>query len=165
MHTLSLIDRLVIGSCCWITPAVGERAACFAEPFGWAEAARIAGVLHDIGKLTADFQAYIRGERSSGGDHGTKSARWREGCGTREGGPGLQDQQGHAPAAQPQRGIAAAASAPYRSGLGLSFAMRSARSCSVFASIRSSSVRCIALNTSSRLAASNDRSACASALL
>src|SRR3954452_5968480 len=68
--------------------AVGERAACFAEPFGWAEAARIAGVLHDIGKLTADFQAYIRGERSSGGDHGTKSARWREGCGTREGGPG-----------------------------------------------------------------------------
>src|SRR3954453_13926886 len=51
--------------------AVGERAACFAEPFGWAEAARIAGRLHGIGKLTADFQAYIRGERSSGGDHST----------------------------------------------------------------------------------------------
>src|SRR4051794_19103819 len=75
MHTLSLIDRLVIGSCCWITPAVGERAACFAEPFGWAEAARLAGWLHDIGKLTAEFQAYIRDERNSGGDHSTAGAQ------------------------------------------------------------------------------------------
>ena len=41
--------------------AVGGRAACFAKPFGWAEAARIAGRLHGIGKLTADFQAYIFG--------------------------------------------------------------------------------------------------------
>jgi CRISPR-associated endonuclease Cas3-HD len=55
--------------------AVGGRAACFAKPFRWAEAARIAGRLHGIGKLTADFQAYIRGERSSGCDHSTAGAQ------------------------------------------------------------------------------------------
>ncbi len=55
--------------------AVGVRAAQFAEPFGWAEAARFAGHLHDIGKLSAEFQAYIRSERTSGGDHSTGGAQ------------------------------------------------------------------------------------------
>ena len=55
--------------------AVGNRAAEFAEAFGWKEAARIAGRLHDIGKCSAAFQAYIRGERDRGGDHSSAGAR------------------------------------------------------------------------------------------
>ncbi|MBA3520347.1 MAG: CRISPR-associated endonuclease Cas3'', partial [Rhizobiales bacterium] len=55
--------------------AVGDRAAGFAAPFGWAEAARVAGRLHDIGKCSAAFQAYIRGEQPRGGDHSTAGAR------------------------------------------------------------------------------------------
>ncbi|HUC70432.1 MAG TPA: CRISPR-associated endonuclease Cas3'', partial [Stellaceae bacterium] len=60
--------------------AVGDRAAEFAEAFGWTEAARVAGRLHDIGKCSAAFQAYIRraqenGERIRGPDHSTAGAR------------------------------------------------------------------------------------------
>lgn len=55
--------------------SVGDRAAGFAAPFGWAEAARAVGLLHDIGKCSAAFQAYIRGDRSSGADHSTAGAR------------------------------------------------------------------------------------------
>lgn len=55
--------------------AVGARAAAFAAPFGWREAARLAGHLHDIGKLSREFQAYIRGECASGGDHSSAGAR------------------------------------------------------------------------------------------
>lgn len=55
--------------------AVGAQAAAFAAPFGWREAARLAGHLHDIGKLSREFQAYIRGERASGGDHSSAGAR------------------------------------------------------------------------------------------
>src|SRR5215213_5758152 len=29
----------------------GQRAASFAEPYGWGDAARVAGRLHDIGKV------------------------------------------------------------------------------------------------------------------
>jgi CRISPR-associated endonuclease/helicase Cas3 len=36
--------------------AVGDRAATVAESFGWAEVARVAGLLHDIGKCSSDFQ-------------------------------------------------------------------------------------------------------------
>lgn len=54
--------------------AVGDRAAEFAEAFGWREAARVAGRLHDIGKCSAEFQAYIRGERDRGGDHSSAGA-------------------------------------------------------------------------------------------
>ncbi|HEV2365238.1 MAG TPA: CRISPR-associated helicase Cas3' [Caulobacteraceae bacterium] len=59
---------------------VGQRAASFAEAFGWAEAARVAGRLHDIGKCSAEFQAYIShtGEDSVGArgpDHSTAGAR------------------------------------------------------------------------------------------
>ncbi|MGH7115744.1 MAG: CRISPR-associated endonuclease Cas3'' [Stellaceae bacterium] len=59
---------------------VGDRAAEFAEAFGWKEAARVAGRLHDIGKCSAAFQAYIRrarqgDERTQGPDHSTAGAR------------------------------------------------------------------------------------------
>ncbi len=55
--------------------AVGNRAAEFAAAFGWKEAARVAGRLHDIGKCSAAFQAYIRGERERGGDHSSAGAQ------------------------------------------------------------------------------------------
>ena len=65
--------------------AVGDRAALFAAAFGWAEAARTAGHLHDIGKCSAAFQAYLRqprapdGPRVRGPDHSTAGAleAWR----------------------------------------------------------------------------------------
>ena len=55
--------------------AVGDHAAELAAAFGWGEVARIAGRLHDIGKVSAEFQAYIRGQRPRGGDHSTAGAR------------------------------------------------------------------------------------------
>lgn len=62
--------------------AVAQTAARFGAAFGWANAAEAAGKLHDIGKVSAAFQAYIR--RSSGGgedalarrgDHSSAGAR------------------------------------------------------------------------------------------
>lgn len=66
--------------------AVAARAGEFAGVFGWSEVARLAGTLHDIGKISTEFQAYIRGERSNGGDHSTAGAdlaykRYRHPCG------------------------------------------------------------------------------------
>jgi CRISPR-associated endonuclease/helicase Cas3 len=61
--------------------AVGGRAAAFAAVFGWAEAARAAGQLHDIGKCSAAFQSYITALRDGanvgrrGPDHSTAGAR------------------------------------------------------------------------------------------
>jgi len=55
--------------------AVATLAAEFAGPLGWAEVARLAGRLHDIGKISREFQAYIRNERTSGGDHSSAGAR------------------------------------------------------------------------------------------
>lgn len=56
---------------------VGELAQRFAEPFGWGAAARLAGLLHDIGKASPEFQAYIAAERAEGvrgPDHSTAGA-------------------------------------------------------------------------------------------
>jgi len=61
--------------------AVGQRAAGFAAAFGWSEPARVAGLLHDIGKCSPAFQAYIARpqDEAAGGkrgpDHSTAGAR------------------------------------------------------------------------------------------
>jgi CRISPR-associated endonuclease/helicase Cas3 len=55
--------------------AVGKRAAAFAAPFGCSETARISGHLHDIGKLSREFQEYIRQGRATGGDHSSAGTR------------------------------------------------------------------------------------------
>lgn len=61
--------------------AVGARAAGFAAAFGLAEPARVAGLLHDIGKCSPAFQAYIArpqdegAGKSRGPDHSTAGAR------------------------------------------------------------------------------------------
>lgn len=47
---------------------VASLAAQFAATFDAEELGGIAGRYHDIGKYSAQFQAYLRGERSSGGD-------------------------------------------------------------------------------------------------
>ena len=47
--------------------AVGSRASSFASMFGWAETARVAGMLHDIGKASALFQSYIAQDRADAG--------------------------------------------------------------------------------------------------
>lgn len=66
--------------------AVAECAAKFAAPFGLAQLAHLLGMLHDIGKASPAFQAYIRGDRASGGDHSSAGA-WiaRERYGTATG--------------------------------------------------------------------------------
>jgi CRISPR-associated endonuclease/helicase Cas3 len=63
--------------------AVGEQAAAFASVFGWASVARVAGLLHDIGKCSDEFLAYIKrsaaGEEGlRGPDHSTAGARVAE---------------------------------------------------------------------------------------
>ena len=55
--------------------AVGALAREFAEPLGWAEVLHLAGSLHDIGKVSPEFQGYIAGQRTSGGDHSSAGAR------------------------------------------------------------------------------------------
>jgi len=60
--------------------AVARRTARFAEPFGWAEAGKVVGLLHDIGKVSAVFQTYIGQPRTAAGgptgpDHSTAGAR------------------------------------------------------------------------------------------
>ena len=47
---------------------VGFLAAEFASPFGASEEARVAGLLHDIGKFREEFQSYLKGERPGGVD-------------------------------------------------------------------------------------------------
>lgn len=54
---------------------VGSRAAGFAEPFSSSRLALAAGLLHDIGKCSADYQDYIRGGQAKGPDHSTAGAR------------------------------------------------------------------------------------------
>ncbi|MFH6781934.1 MULTISPECIES: CRISPR-associated endonuclease Cas3'' [Methylobacterium] len=53
---------------------VGDTAARFADVFGWGELARLAGTLHDIGKVSEAFQSYLHG-RGSSCDHSTAGAR------------------------------------------------------------------------------------------
>lgn len=60
---------------------VGARAAAFAGQFGCAEMARAAGLLHDIGKVSESYQAYISSAPHAGKkgpDHSTAGAREAE---------------------------------------------------------------------------------------
>ncbi|WP_197274564.1 CRISPR-associated helicase Cas3' [Novosphingobium sp. AAP83] len=55
---------------------VGQMAALFAGRFGANVLGNVAGRLHDIGKMSAEFQAYIRGNGAlRGPDHATAGAR------------------------------------------------------------------------------------------
>ncbi len=54
--------------------AVAERAAAFADLFGAGEMGRILGLLHDVGKASARFGAYLHGAAAST-DHSTAGAR------------------------------------------------------------------------------------------
>lgn len=54
--------------------AVGDLAGEFAAVFGFKGAARAAGLLHDAGKASREFQAYLRGDGPSV-DHSTYGAR------------------------------------------------------------------------------------------
>lgn len=56
---------------------VGSLAEEHAKPFGRGVAARLAGLLHDIGKTSPEFQAYIAAQREDGArgpDHSTAGA-------------------------------------------------------------------------------------------
>ncbi len=54
--------------------AVADRAASFAAAFGAGEVGRCAGLLHDLGKASERFQAYLRGEAQST-DHSSAGAQ------------------------------------------------------------------------------------------
>lgn len=49
--------------------AVGERASALASGFGAEAWGRLAGLWHDLGKYSPEFQAYLRGRLASGGEH------------------------------------------------------------------------------------------------
>lgn len=55
--------------------AVAGSAAEFARSFGWEGVAEAAGWLHDAGKASAEFQAYLAGDSTARVDHSTYGAR------------------------------------------------------------------------------------------
>src|SRR5258706_15022176 len=54
---------------------VALRAAALGNKFGAAKAAALAGGLHDLGKYSDAYQAYIGGRGPGGGDHSTACAQ------------------------------------------------------------------------------------------
>ena len=74
-HSTDRPDRSDWEPLCDHLNAVADRAATFAEPFGSGSLARIAGMLHDLGKAKPEFQAYLQGERRSE-PHSGEGARY-----------------------------------------------------------------------------------------
>ena len=74
-HSTDRPDRSDWEPLCDHLNAVADRAATFAEPFGSGSLARIAGLLHDLGKAKPAFQAYLQGERRSE-PHSGEGARY-----------------------------------------------------------------------------------------
>ena len=59
--------------------ATAEKAAGFSAHWGGAEVARTAGLLHDLGKASQQFQDYVRGKTARGGDHSSAGAYYASG--------------------------------------------------------------------------------------
>ena len=76
-HSVSGIDVLSWETLSTHAAAVAQTAAVRAGSFGWAPAAHALGLLHDLGKASEEFQAYLRQERSARTriDHSTAGAR------------------------------------------------------------------------------------------
>lgn len=57
------------------TAATIDFASSLAAPIGWSGLLRASAQLHDVGKMSPEFQGYIRKKRTTGGDHSTAGAR------------------------------------------------------------------------------------------
>lgn len=56
---------------------VGSRASLFARAGGWPEAAKVTGLLHDLGKAKPEFQAYLLGQGQRASEpHSGEGARY-----------------------------------------------------------------------------------------
>ncbi|NPV49121.1 MAG: CRISPR-associated endonuclease Cas3'' [Armatimonadetes bacterium] len=56
--------------------AVATRAGELGQAFGAGDLAYVAGLVHDLGKTSAQFQQYLRGLVTTGGDHKLAGAQW-----------------------------------------------------------------------------------------
>lgn len=72
-HSTSRHDQADWQPLCEHLKAVSELAGKFSEPFGGSDAAAIAGLLHDLGKYTTEFQQRISGAAIRV-DHATRGA-------------------------------------------------------------------------------------------
>lgn len=74
-HSTTALDQLNWQPLAAHATDVAALAESFGRPLGLAAAARLAGLLHDLGKYNPAFQAYIAG-RGQSVDHSTAGAHW-----------------------------------------------------------------------------------------